>query len=87
MFLGNIFLIVCLTTYFIQLSSAVDPVVQGKTKAEQFYKDDEDGKKVNIAICFSLCNSVHSSLLYLHWKTLVLLLREHITVVVFVLNL
>ncbi|XP_028405174.1 2-oxoglutarate dehydrogenase-like, mitochondrial [Dendronephthya gigantea] len=25
---------------------AVDPVVQGKTKAEQFYKNDEDGKKV-----------------------------------------
>lgn len=25
---------------------AVDPVVQGKTKAEQFYKYDDNGKKV-----------------------------------------
>lgn len=27
---------------------AVDPVVQGKTKAEQFYRGDTDGKKVLI---------------------------------------
>ncbi len=26
---------------------AVDPVVQGKTKAEQYYKGDSDGKKVS----------------------------------------
>lgn len=26
---------------------AVDPVVQGKTKAEQFYSGDNDGKRVN----------------------------------------
>lgn len=26
---------------------AVDPVVQGKTKAEQFYRGDAQGKKVN----------------------------------------
>lgn len=25
---------------------AVDPVVQGKTKAEQFYRGDAEGKKV-----------------------------------------
>jgi 2-oxoglutarate dehydrogenase E1 component len=25
---------------------AVDPVVQGKTKAEQFYRGDTEGKKV-----------------------------------------
>jgi 2-oxoglutarate dehydrogenase E1 component len=29
------------------ICSAVDPVVQGKTKAEQFYKNDENGKKVS----------------------------------------
>ena len=26
---------------------AVDPVVQGKTKAEQFYNNDAEGKKVS----------------------------------------
>jgi len=26
---------------------AVDPVVQGKTRAEQFYRGDGEGKKVN----------------------------------------
>lgn len=26
---------------------AVDPVVQGKTRAEQFYRGDSEGKKVN----------------------------------------
>ena len=26
---------------------ASDPVVQGKTKAEQYYRGDDDGKKVN----------------------------------------
>lgn len=26
---------------------AVDPVVQGKTKAEQFYRGDNEGKKVS----------------------------------------
>lgn len=25
---------------------AVDPIVQGKTRAEQFYKGDNEGKKV-----------------------------------------
>ena len=30
-----------------KIYSAVDPVVQGKTKAEQFYKNDEDGEKVS----------------------------------------
>ena len=29
---------------------AVDPVVQGKTRAEQFYRGDTDGKKVNYFI-------------------------------------
>lgn len=29
---------------------AVDPVVQGKTKAEQFYSGDTEGKRVNIII-------------------------------------
>lgn len=29
---------------------AVDPVVQGKTRAEQFYRGDGEGKKVSI--CF-----------------------------------
>jgi len=28
---------------------AVDPVVQGKTRAEQFYRGDGEGKKVNRA--------------------------------------
>lgn len=28
---------------------AVDPVVQGKTKAEQFYRGDAQGKKVSSA--------------------------------------
>lgn len=28
------------------LSAAVDPVVQGKTKAEQFYRGSTDGKQV-----------------------------------------
>lgn len=32
---------------------AVDPVVQGKTKAEQFYSGDSDGKRVNVT--FLLC--------------------------------
>lgn len=27
---------------------AVDPVVQGKTKAEQFYRGDTAGKKVKV---------------------------------------
>lgn len=27
---------------------AVDPVVQGKTKAEQFYRGDAQGKKVSL---------------------------------------
>lgn len=27
---------------------AVDPVVQGKTKAEQFYRGDTAGKKVRV---------------------------------------
>lgn len=27
---------------------AVDPVVQGKTRAEQFYRGDGEGKKVSI---------------------------------------
>ncbi|THD22927.1 2-oxoglutarate dehydrogenase mitochondrial [Fasciola hepatica] len=30
---------------------AVDPVVQGKTKAEQFYRGDTDGKKVMSILC------------------------------------
>lgn len=28
---------------------AVDPVVQGKTKAEQFYRGDTEGKKVTLS--------------------------------------
>lgn len=28
---------------------AVDPIVQGKTRAEQFYRGDNEGKKVNLA--------------------------------------
>lgn len=27
---------------------AVDTIVQGKTRAEQFYKGDSEGKKVNL---------------------------------------
>ena len=29
---------------------AVDPVVQGKTRAEQFYRGDTDGKKVSTIV-------------------------------------
>lgn len=29
---------------------AVDPVVQGKTKAEQFYRGDAQGKKVRVIV-------------------------------------
>lgn len=32
---------------------AVDPVVQGKTKAEQFYRGDSEGKKVKKKSCLS----------------------------------
>ena len=46
------------------LYSAVDPVVQGKTKAQQFYKNDENGEKVTIAI-FVLSSEV-SSLQHYH---------------------
>lgn len=28
------------------MDAAVDPVVQGKTKAEQYYRDDTNGNKV-----------------------------------------
>lgn len=31
---------------------AVDPVVQGKTKAEQFYSGDTDGNKVRVLFFF-----------------------------------
>lgn len=31
---------------------AVDPVVQGKTKAEQFYRGDVEGKKVPQRLAF-----------------------------------
>ena len=31
---------------FLSHIAAVDPVVQGKTKAEQFYRGDVDGQKV-----------------------------------------
>ena len=31
--------------------AAVDPVVQGKTRAEQFYQGDTDGKKVDCELC------------------------------------
>lgn len=31
---------------------AVDPVVQGKTKAEQFYCGDTEGKRVCLSLCF-----------------------------------
>lgn len=35
---------------------AVDPVVQGKTRAEQFYRGDGEGKKVSfIIICHFYC--------------------------------
>ena len=41
---------------------AVDPVVQGKAKAEQFYRGDTEGKKANIimprtqrlSLCFGI---------------------------------
>lgn len=29
---------------------AVDPIVQGKTRAEQFYRGDGEGKKVSISL-------------------------------------
>ena len=32
---------------------AVDPVVQGKTKAEQYYNNDSEGKKVCTTVSFS----------------------------------
>ena len=42
---------------------AVDPVVQGKVKAEQFYRGDSDGKKVScgrlIGWCVRVLRSVH----------------------------
>lgn len=31
---------------------AVDPVVQGKTKAEQFYRGDVEGKKVGTRLAY-----------------------------------
>ena len=31
---------------------AVDPVVQGKTRAEQFYRGDTEGKKVSYSVDF-----------------------------------
>lgn len=31
---------------------AVDPVVQGKTKAEQFYRGDIEGKKVGTRLAY-----------------------------------
>lgn len=34
---------------------AVDPVVQGKTRAEQFYRGDGEGKKVSIYILIKWC--------------------------------
>lgn len=41
---------------------AVDPVVQGKTKAEQFYRGDSQGKKVTTrtvwVILFIICKNV-----------------------------
>lgn len=39
---------------------AVDPVVQGKTKAEQFYCDDTEGKKVSprLDINVSACKTI-----------------------------
>ena len=33
---------------------AVDPIVQGKTRAEQFYKGDNEGKKVIILFKISI---------------------------------
>lgn len=33
---------------------AVDPVVQGKTRAEQFYRGDGEGKKVGIYIVYCI---------------------------------
>ena len=36
----------CSVILFNMLCAAVDPVVQGKTKAEQFYRGSTDGKQV-----------------------------------------
>lgn len=40
---------------------AVDPVVEGKTRSEQFYRGDTQGKKVNTCITIVLLNvGLHS---------------------------
>lgn len=43
---------------------AVDPVVQGKTRAEQFYRGDGEGKKVSIYIhkLMYYCNDFNSNI-------------------------
>lgn len=47
---------------------AVDPVVQGKTKAEQFYRGDTQGKKVTLIVPdTALCNSVQPPFIYLYF--------------------
>lgn len=44
------------------LALAVDPVVQGKTRAEQFYRGDEDGKEVIESINQLINQSVNESI-------------------------
>lgn len=46
---------------------AVDPIVQGKTRAEQFYRGDGEGKKVKFIVVFSkVCNCTERKPLCFH---------------------
>lgn len=45
---------------------AVDPIVQGKTRAEQFYRGDGEGKKVLLYRYWN--NFVDKILFLLFWK-------------------
>lgn len=42
---------------------AVDPVVQGKTRAEQFYRGDGEGKKVSLCHCNTYGYEYNASIL------------------------
>lgn len=44
---------------------AVDPIVQGKTRAEQFYRGDGEGKKVSILLKYKLLLYVRQCILML----------------------
>lgn len=45
---------------------AVDPVVQGKTKAEQFYRGDTEGKRVGR--CFMLETGLYFLVFYVAYE-------------------